>query len=174
MMVQQAIAARTTRRRPRQIEGRLRSMAGLDRCDETSSLLLHASAVGLDGKGVLLLGRSGRGKSDPALRLIDAGAVLIADDQVRLWRAGDRLIADAPPALAGLIEVRGLGIMRLPHERAGLDLVVDLNRDDEETRLPDPMTASWHGLELPRIALDAEAASAVARIRIALHAERAA
>jgi serine kinase of HPr protein (carbohydrate metabolism regulator) len=130
-------------------------MAGLDRCDETSSLLLHASAVGLDGKGVLLLGRSGRGKSDLALRLIDAGAVLIADDQVRLWRAGDRLIADAPRALAGLIEVRGLGIRRLPCEPvAAVGLVVDLGATDAE-RLPERKSAVTEvaGIVLPRLAV---------------------
>lgn len=149
-------------------------MAGLDRYDETSSLLVHGSAVGLGGKGVLFLGSSGRGKSDLALQMIDRGAVLIADDQVRLCRVGDRVMAEAPAELAGLIEVRGLGIMRLPHARGGLDLVVDLDLDEEETRLPDPMSATWHGLDLPKIRINAKAASAVAKINMALHAERAA
>jgi serine kinase of HPr protein (carbohydrate metabolism regulator) len=149
-------------------------MAGLDRYDEASSLLLHGSAVGLDGKGVLLLGASGSGKSDLALQMIDRGAVLIADDQVCLSRAGDRLMAEAPPALAGLIEVRGLGIMRVPHAVGGLDLVVDLESGEEEARLPDPMTASWHGLSLPKIRIQARAASAAAKIALALSAERAA
>lgn len=149
-------------------------MVGLDRHDETSTLLLHGSAVRLDGKGVLLLGRSGRGKSDLALRLIDQGAVLIADDQIRLRREGDQLIAEAPANLSGLIEIRGVGIMRLPHVNGALDLVVDLDLDDEETRLPDPMTVSWHGLDLPKIQINAKAASAAAKIKLALHAERAA
>ncbi len=146
-------------------------MAGLDRCDETSSLLLHGSAVRLDDKGVLLLGRSGRGKSDLALQMIDRGAVLIADDQVCLSRTGDRLVADAPPSLAGLIEVRGIGIMRLPHVAGELDLVVDLDFDEEEMRLPGPMTATWHGLDLRKIRVEAKSASAVAKINMALHAE---
>ncbi len=149
-------------------------MAGLDRCDETSALLLHGSAVRLGEKGVLLLGRSGRGKSDLALQMIDRGAVLIADDQVRLSRSGDRLVAEAPPALAGLIEVRGIGIMRLPHVSGELDLAVDLDLDEEETRLPGPMIATWHGLDLRKIRIKAESVSAVARIKMALHAERVA
>ncbi len=149
-------------------------MAGLDRYDDTSSLLLHGSAVRLEDKGVLLLGSSGRGKSDLALQMIDRGALLIADDQVRLLREDDRLVAEAPSALAGLIEVRGLGIMRLPHGRSRLDLVVDLDLDEEETRLPDPMTARWHGLDLPKIRINAKAPAAVAKIKIALHVERVA
>ena len=149
-------------------------MAGLDRYDETSSLLIHGSAVRLGDKGVLLLGKSGRGKSDLALRMIDRGAILIADDQVRLSRAGDRLVAAAPPKLSGLIEIRGVGIMRLPCEQAFLDLVVDLDLDGEETRLPEPMIATWHGVELPKIRINARTAAAVAKINIALQAERAA
>lgn len=147
-------------------------MAGLDRYDAASSLLLHGSAVSLDGNGVLLLGGSGRGKSDLALQMIDRGAILIADDQVRLYREGDRLIAEAPSELAGLIEVRGVGIMRVPHSKGRLDLVVDLDLDEEETRLPDPMTATWHGLDLKKIRINGKSASAIAKIKIALRAER--
>ena len=146
-------------------------MAGLDRYDATSSHLLHGSAVSLGGKGVLLIGHSGRGKSDLALQMIDRGAVLIADDQVRICREGDRLIAEAPPELAGLIEIRGLGIMRLPHIKGDLNLIVDLDLDGEETRLPDPMTVSWYGLSLRKIQINGRCASAAAKINLALHAE---
>jgi serine kinase of HPr protein (carbohydrate metabolism regulator) len=146
-------------------------MAGLDRYDATSSHLLHGSAVSLGGKGVLLIGRSGRGKSDLALQMIDRGAVLIADDQVRICREDDRLIAEAPPNLAGLIEIRGIGIMRLPHGKGNLDLVVDLDLNDEEPRLPDPTTVSWYGLSLRKIQINGRSASAVAKINLALHAE---
>ena len=147
-------------------------MAVLDRHDATSSLLLHGTAVSLGGKGVLLLGKSGRGKSDLALQMIDRGGVLIADDQVCLRRAGDRLIAEAPSKLAGLIEVRGLGIMRLPHETHALDLAVDLDLEGEEARLPEPMTASWHGLDLRKIRINGRSASAVAKISMALQREQ--
>ena len=146
-------------------------MAGLDRYDATSSLLLHGSAVSLNGKGVLFLGESGRGKSDLALQMIDRGALLIADDQVRLSRDGDRLIAEAPPALAGLIEIRGVGIMRLPYRKNTLDLAVDLDLEGEEDRLPEAKTAHWCGLSLRKIQINGRSASAVAKINLALHAE---
>lgn len=148
-------------------------MAGHDRHDETSSLLLHGSAVRLGDKGILLLGKSGRGKSDLALQMIDQGAILVADDQISIRREGDRLIAKAPARLAGLLEVRGLGVVRQPYMESPLDLVVDLDLDEEETRVPDPLSVSWHGLDLPKIRIQAKAASAVAKIRFALHAERA-
>ena len=149
-------------------------MAGLVKSDDTASLLLHGSAVRLSDKGVLLIGKSGRGKSDLALQMIDRGAILIADDQVYVSRDGDRLMANAPSQIAGLIEVRGVGIMRLPYVKSELDLVVDLDLDGEETRLPDSMVATWHGLDLQKIRIDARSPSAIAKIHIALYAERTA
>src|ERR687898_3364772 len=83
-----------------------------------ASIWLHATCVELSGTGVVLLGASGCGKSDLALRLIDRGARLVADDLVTVERHGRRLIARAPEAIAGLMEVRGLGIMRLDHCRS--------------------------------------------------------
>ena len=147
-------------------------MAVLDRRDATSSLLLHGSAVSLDDQGILLLGKSGRGKSDLALQMIDRGGTLIADDQVRLCRAGDRLIAEAPEVLAGLIEVRGVGILRVPHVAHALDLVVDLDIDGEEVRLPEPMIASWHGIEVRKININGRSPSAAAKICMALNSEQ--
>lgn len=124
------------------------------------------------GKGILLLGPSACGKSDLALRLIDAGAVLIADDQVRLGVEDGRLIAGPPASLAGMIELRGIGIMRVPFEPAPLDLAVDLDLQSTVEQLPEPETISWHGVDLPKIRLDARAPSAVARIKMVLRAER--
>jgi len=66
---------------------------------------------------VLLRGPSGSGKSDLALRLIDDGARLIADDQTHLAKKGHALIATPPPAIAGMIEVRGIGVVKLPRGR---------------------------------------------------------
>lgn len=149
-------------------------MADPDRNAASASLLLHASAVQLWDKGIILLGRSGSGKSDLALRLIDAGATLIADDQVRLSRSGDRLLAEAPERLVGLIEIRGIGIMRLPHTSGPLDLVVDLEEADKQTRLPEPVKAHWHDVDLPKIKVAPHASSAVARIKAVLRAERVA
>ncbi|MEM8948438.1 MAG: HPr kinase/phosphatase C-terminal domain-containing protein [Pseudomonadota bacterium] len=136
-------------------------------------MFIHASAVRFQKKGVLLLGPSTSGKSDLALRLIDAGAVLIADDQVRLSLDGDRLHAGPPQILAGLIELRGMGIMRVPFEEGALDLVVDLKPAASAfDPLPEPASMSWLGVDLPKIELDATAPSAVARIKMALNAER--
>lgn len=147
--------------------------AGIGERDDASTELVHASAVRLLGKGVLLLGPSTSGKSDLALRLIDAGAVLIADDQVRLSLAGDRLRAGPPACLAGLIELRGMGIMRVPFEEGLLDLAVDLKTSSLAAEpLPEPATVSWLGIDLPKIELDSSAPSAVARIKMALNAER--
>src|SRR5215475_7809711 len=100
-------------------------------------LLVHATAVAIGGAGVLLTGRPGSGKSDLALRLVDGGAALIADDQVMLQRDGDRLIAgfpDAAPAeLRGRLEVRGLGLMPVaPSAAMPLALVVLLRSGPPE------------------------------------------
>src|SRR6266851_2230729 len=93
----------------------------------TETILLHATAVAIDGRGVLLRGASGAGKSDLALRLIDAGARLIADDQSELHRRGDSIIVRAPATIAGLVEVRGIGIIRLDAlAEAPVALIVDL------------------------------------------------
>ena len=130
---------------------------------------VHASCVALDGAGVLLRGRPGSGKSDLALRLVDAGARLVADDRVRVRATAGRLLASAPAATAGLIEVRGLGILRLAHQgEVALALVVDLDAGAAPERLPAPSACEIAGVVLPRIVLDGFAASAAARIRLAV------
>lgn len=104
--------------------------------DAPASLTLHASAVAREGRAVLILGASGSGKSGLALELIARGAQLVADDRVALERVGGRLVASAPPAIAGLIEARGLGVLRLPAvARAEVVLAVDLDTGPE-TRMP--------------------------------------
>src|SRR5690606_32729552 len=75
---------------------------------------IHATCVALGDTGILLRGRSGSGKSDLALRLIDGGALLVADDRVALSLEGGRVIARPPAALAGYLEVRGVGPMPVP------------------------------------------------------------
>jgi HPr kinase/phosphorylase len=138
-----------------------------------ASALLHASCVELSGTGVVLLGPSGCGKSDLALRLIDGGARLVADDRLVIERRGEALIARAPEAIVGLIEVRGLGIMRVAHcLSSALGLVVALHSTRPLPRLPERTTYEFLGVALPRIELDARAPSACAKIRLALAAER--
>jgi HPr kinase/phosphorylase len=110
--------------------------------------LIHATAVSLAGKGLLILGASGRGKSALALRLIGMGARLVADDQV-LIAAGPRgLVARAAVGLEGLIEARHVGILRLPADDSTvLDLIVDLDRTETE-RLPPRRTRDLAGFAL--------------------------
>ncbi len=130
--------------------------------------LSHATCVALAGKGVLLRGPSGAGKSDLALRLIDGGGELVADDQVLCHCEGRALFASAPPAISGLIEVRGLGLMRLEYlPRVELVLVANLVAPDQVERLPRPAMCELEGIELPRIALAPFEASAPAKLRIA-------
>ncbi|EME70164.1 hypothetical protein H261_09527 [Paramagnetospirillum caucaseum] len=133
--------------------------------------LLHGTCVAIGGRGVLLRGPSGGGKSDLALRLIDGGALLVADDQTRLERRGDTLVARPPATIAGMLEVRGLGLIRLPHlEQAPLDLVVDLVPASEVERLPEANTLELLGLTLRHLRLAPFEASAAAKVRLAMRA----
>ena len=135
----------------------------------TDRLLVHATAVAIDAGAVLLRGPPGCGKSDLALRLIDGGARLIADDQAALQREEDRVIVRAPAKIAGLIEVRGVGILRLDtFLEAPLALVVDLVPAAQVERLPEPRWETLLGLAVPLIALAPFEASAAAKLRFAL------
>ena len=130
--------------------------------------LVHATCVVVEGIGVLLRGPSGAGKSDLALRLIDAGGTLVADDQTFLQIRHGLLVARPPEALAGRLEVRGLGILDLAHSaEAEVGLVVELTPGQEPERLPVPAEAEILGLWLPFLELDPFGASAVAKLRLA-------
>lgn len=132
---------------------------------------VHGACVMMAGFGVLLRGPSGRGKSDLALRLIDEGAVLVADDQVALKRDGDAVVASAPDSLSGLIEARGVGLLRLPAAaEVRLALVVDLVEAPTIERLPAPDSAALLDVNLPRIRLAPFEASAPAKLRLAVRA----
>lgn len=98
---------------------------------------MHGTAVLIGAAGVLIRGESGTGKSQLALALIARGARLIADDQAIVSNCHDRLVVSAPAATAGLLEVRGRGLVAVPFERwAVLRLVVDLAHGQEIERLP--------------------------------------
>jgi len=126
------------------------------------SATVHGCAVLVGTHATLIRGPAGSGKSRLALSLIEAAASgqlrfarLIADDRVALAAYHGRLLARAPSALAGLIEVRGLGIRRIAHEpMAVVSLVVDLAAPDGE-RLPAPAAAQTAiaGITLPRLAV---------------------
>jgi serine kinase of HPr protein (carbohydrate metabolism regulator) len=141
----------------------------------TGPLWLHASCVELNRSGVVLLGPSGSGKSDLALRLIDGGACLIADDRLAVERTGESLFGRPAATLAGLLEIRGFGIVRLPHQAVcRLGLIVDLDPRTSPERLPEPEFLPLLGLALPCLRLDPRAPSACAKVRLALAAERVA
>jgi HPr kinase/phosphorylase len=111
--------------------------------------ILHASCVAVEGQGLLILGPAGSGKSSLALRLISLGAALVSDDLTRVTRSGDRLVASCPnPDLQGLIEARGLGILRAPKvESAELSLAIDMGQIERE-RLPTFRTVTILGSPL--------------------------
>lgn len=133
-----------------------------------SSETVHASCVAIGGRAVLLGGRSGRGKSDLALRLIDRGAKLVSDDYTMLRRSGAGLTASAPKNIAGKIEVRGVGLIEM---EAAADvpvcLFVDLDRAPE--RLPGlDEQRSILGVRIPTIGLAGLEASAPIKVETAL------
>lgn len=139
----------------------------------TASWLVHGTVVEWLGRGVLLMGPSGVGKSDLALRLIEAGAALVADDLVRLELVDNR-IAARTAGDPGLIELRGQGIFRLPSRASTtLDACVELAAlPASAERLPTVPWSDFDGVRLPRYRLDPRAPSATARLRVLLSAER--
>jgi hypothetical protein len=137
---------------------------------------IHAGCVAIGRAGILLLGKSGAGKSDLALRLIDGGAELVADDRSELYVARGRLCARAPASIAGLIEVRGLGVIALPF-RAHATVALAVMVGEYAKRLPEPgfytpPRSLKPILPVPAILLDAHLPSAPARIHLALAAFR--
>lgn len=117
---------------------------------------IHATLISYQGKGVLLTGKSGTGKSDVALRLIsEKGAVLVADDRVDLKIIDNKLYGSAPKQIAGKLEIRGLGIALMPIiEQVEISLCVELCLDrDEIERLPEPEFMDFLGIFVEKIRL---------------------
>ena len=131
-------------------------------------LILHASAVAVDGRATLITGKPGSGKSSLALALIDRGAKLIGDDGVSLVREGNRLMATPPPNIAGKLEIRGVGIVDLVAVSAPLALILDL--DGEAPRLPPEALEmrDFLGCTIPCLSFDTSAPSPALRAEWAL------
>jgi serine kinase of HPr protein (carbohydrate metabolism regulator) len=135
-------------------------------------MILHAGLVarprGGRWQGVLITGPSGSGKSDLALRLIDQGFSLVADDRTLLWTSGKGLFGRAPESLAGLIEARGIGIFSEPsHAFAPVTVAVECVEGPVE-RLPALETTTYLGRAVPLLRLVAREASAPAKLGRAL------
>jgi serine kinase of HPr protein (carbohydrate metabolism regulator) len=133
-----------------------------------SAETVHASTVASDGRAVLITGPSGAGKSDLTLRLLDRGFTLVSDDQTIVRREGDRLIASAPPTIAGKLEIRGIGIVEMDTvDNMPVALLVELT--SEIQRLPDDSRERpILGVSVPLISVDALTASAASKVALGL------
>ncbi|CAN5267697.1 HPr kinase/phosphorylase [soil metagenome] len=138
----------------------------------TETLILHASLAAVHlgergWRGVLLVGPSGAGKSDLALRLVQAGWRLVADDRVIAWPSSERAYGRAPTSLRGLMELRGQGVAKgTVRPFASIDLVANLGHPLE--RQPQARFHTVAGLEVPLIDVAPFEASAPERLRRAL------
>ncbi len=116
--------------------------------------LYHGSCMNWLNKGILITGASGSGKSDVCFRLIDKGAILIADDQVLLENKNKQLLASCPEALEGLLEVRGLGILKtLYQKQAKIDFQIELAPLNDIERLPQKTLNTFENIEIPVLKL---------------------
>ncbi len=135
--------------------------------DNPDAEKIHATCVEVDGLGVLLRAPSGGGKSDLALRLIDSGSLLIADDYTDLRAENDRLIATAPENIHGLIEVRGVGLLEVGAAiRAEVGAVIDLVEPESVDRLPEDEKITLLGFSVPLFKLAPFQSSAPAKVRL--------
>ncbi|MFH1805992.1 MAG: HPr kinase/phosphatase C-terminal domain-containing protein [Pseudomonadota bacterium] len=130
---------------------------------------IHANCVALRGHGVLLRGPSGAGKSDLSLRLIRRGGWLVADDRTVLHAEDGELVARVPATIAGLLEVRGIGVVEVRHRKqATVRAIIDLVPPEEVDRLPDPHHDVVCGITVPVWRLWAFEIAATEKIEVAL------
>ena len=137
------------------------------RCGVRDGLIFRGSAVAIDDRAILIEGPPGSGKSTTVMRLIDRGATLIGDDAVSLRFAHDCLTASPPPNIAGLLEVRGVGIVRLAATKAPVALVLECS--DTVERMPEPRWRDILGVMIPALKFDPQAPAAALRAKYALH-----
>ena len=130
---------------------------------------IHSTSVVIDDNGVLILGDSGSGKSDLALRLIDNGATLISDDISICRKNSNNIYLYCPPEIKGLLEVREIGIITVPFvESIKLRLVVNLRSKNNE-RFPKDNSFKILGIKIPLISIEGKNSSAVAKIKVKLN-----
>lgn len=112
-------------------------------------MTIHASAVSIDDKAVVIAGPSGSGKSGLALQLMAFGATLIADDRVTLTNDGSNVVASCPPTISGLIEARNVGVLNATSAPPSpVVLAVDLGQTEVE-RVPEHRTVTWLDHKIP-------------------------
>ncbi|WP_341208469.1 HPr kinase/phosphatase C-terminal domain-containing protein [uncultured Sphingomonas sp.] len=128
---------------------------------------IHATCVAIGARGVLLTGPSGAGKSDLAMRLIDRGAVLVADDYTVLSQEDGVLIARSPATIAGRMEVRGIGIVARP-TCATVQIALSVVLASEDERLPEPRAIVLDGVTVPEVVIDPRWPSAPIKVEWAL------
>lgn len=134
---------------------------------------IHASCISIGSRGVLLMGKSGSGKSDVALRLMSRGGMLVADDQVILSEENGALIASVDPTIRGLIEIHGVGLVKFPvANNIPVRLAVNLVPLEEVEHIPLPRSYETLGVKIPQICIFGFDASAPDKIYAALHAMR--
>jgi serine kinase of HPr protein (carbohydrate metabolism regulator) len=128
---------------------------------------LRGTCIAVEGSGVLLRGPSGCGKSDLALRLIEAGARLVADDYTDVVEAGGRVFAAPPPGLRGMLEVRGIGIVRLRYSASAPVVAnIDLAQINNIERMPESESILILGVSVPSFRIAPFESSCVAKVRL--------
>ena len=116
-----------------------------------SSLIMHATCVDINGSGVLIVGRSGSGKSSLAINLLALGSTLVADDQCELVKKNNRFRISKPASLPNSIEIRGIGLVSVPMVvETSLDWVVNMDEAEKE-RMPDLRFTEIDGCKIPTI-----------------------
>ncbi len=130
---------------------------------------VHATTVSLDGKGVLIRGASGSGKTSLALSLMEKGAQLVADDYTHLEASGGRVMATAPSNIKGKIEVRGFGLITTAYvDHAAIALIIDIVPHADVPRMPDEASDMLCSITTPRLFLGVHDVAASGKIHAVL------